>query len=153
MPKLYFYIGIWYKSNIPSFLVQDIPMNLKKQTSCSPVDFTMSWVSSPLHKNKCNIFAMPGLWYNECKWVDMFTEHRRRDLWKNSSVVMKRFIPGCIKQHIIIWKCWRGKRCGTGCGTDLLWKMGAVAGKRKVCGMDDANPCESLQKANADMVS
>ena len=32
-------------------------------------------------------------------------------------------------------------------------KWGQLRGKRKVCGMDDANPCESLQKANADMVS
>mgnify|MGYP006969095860 CR=1 FL=1 len=46
---------LWYKSIIPSFLVQTIPMNLWKQKSCAPVGFTIPWVSSPLHKKKLSI--------------------------------------------------------------------------------------------------
>ena len=48
-------VGALHKSNIPGFLVQTIPMNLLKQKSCSPVGFTISWVSFPLHKKKPSI--------------------------------------------------------------------------------------------------
>ena len=41
-----------HKWDIPSFLVQTIPMNLWKQKSCAPEGFSIPWFSFPLHKKK-----------------------------------------------------------------------------------------------------